>query len=63
MYMFTYMCVYIYIYIYTHTCNNTSWVALAQLASETTGDNSYSQFSNCHVCFCGLDPGNLKFEF
>ena len=22
----------------------------------------YSQFSNVHVCFCGLDPGNLKFE-
>ena len=23
---------------------------------------SYSQFSKFHVCFCGLDPGNLKFE-
>ena len=23
---------------------------------------SYGQFSKCHVCFCGLDPGNLKFE-
>ena len=22
----------------------------------------YSQFSKCHVCFCGLDPGNSKFE-
>ena len=22
----------------------------------------YGQFSKCHVCFCGLDPGNLKFE-
>ena len=20
------------------------------------------QFSEFHVCFCGLDPGNLKFE-
>ena len=20
------------------------------------------QFSKFHVCFCGLDPGNLKFE-
>ena len=22
----------------------------------------YGQFSTFHVCFCGLDPGNLKFE-
>ena len=22
----------------------------------------YGQFSKFHVCFCGLDPGNLKFE-
>ena len=22
----------------------------------------YGQFSKVHVCFCGLDPGNLKFE-
>ena len=24
--------------------------------------NSYGQFSKCYVCFCGLDPGNLKFD-
>ena len=23
---------------------------------------AYGQFSNVHDCFCGLDPGNLKFE-
>ena len=22
----------------------------------------YGQFSKCHVCFCGLDSGNLKCE-
>ena len=22
----------------------------------------YGQFSKFHVCFCGLDPGNLKFD-
>ena len=22
----------------------------------------YGQFSEIHVCFCGLDPGILKFE-
>ena len=24
--------------------------------------NDYGQFSEFHACFCGLDPGNLKFE-
>ena len=23
---------------------------------------TYGEFSKFHVCFCGLDPGNLKFE-
>ena len=23
---------------------------------------TYGQLSKFHVCFCGLDPGNLKFE-
>ena len=27
-----------------------------------TADWPYGQFSRFHVCFCGLDPGNLKFE-
>ena len=22
----------------------------------------YGQFSKSYLCFCGLDPGNLKFE-
>ena len=24
--------------------------------------DAYGQFSTFHACFCGLDPGNLKFE-
>ena len=24
--------------------------------------SAHGQFSKFHVCFCGLDPGNLKFE-
>ena len=24
--------------------------------------SNYGQFSKFYVCFCGLDPGNLKFE-
>ena len=32
-------------------------------ASRANGHCSYyGQFSKFHVCFCGLDPGNLKFE-
>ena len=23
---------------------------------------TYGQFSTFQICFCGLDPGNLKFE-
>ena len=23
---------------------------------------AYGQFSKFQICFCGLDPGNLKFE-
>ena len=23
---------------------------------------AYGQFPKFHVCFCGLDPGNLKFQ-
>ena len=26
------------------------------------GPGDYGQFSKFHVCFCGLDPGNLKCE-
>ena len=28
----------------------------------TTYIRQYGQFSKFHVCFCGLDPGNLKSE-
>ena len=28
----------------------------------TTYGTAYGQFSKCHVCFCGLDSGNLKSE-
>ena len=24
--------------------------------------HTYGQFSKFQICFCGLDPGNLKFE-
>ena len=28
----------------------------------SVSENPYGQFSQFHVCFCGLDLGNLKFE-
>ena len=30
--------------------------------SDSNARFEHGQFSDCHVCFCGLDPGNLKFE-
>ena len=49
--------------------NMTFWkltvmVSLAHLLifSKATDVKRYGQFSKCHVCFCGLDSGNLKFE-
>ena len=45
--MITNIYIYIYIYIYIHT-----------LYTQV----HYGQFSEFQVCFCGLDPGNLKFE-
>ena len=29
---------------------------------EVQWKDTYGQFSEFHVCFCGLDPGNLNFE-
>ena len=55
-YMYVYVCMYvyihtyIYIYIYTHT--------YTYICSRLW----YGQFSKFKICFCGLDPGNLKFE-
>ena len=32
------------------------------LVRGTGGATQCGQFSEFHACFCGLDPGNLKFE-
>ena len=42
---------YIYIYIHTHTY---IYIYIYIYV--------YGHFSEFHVCFCGLDSGNLKFE-
>ena len=41
-----------------HPDNYKTHKAMGGPASE----DLYGQFSKFHVCFCGLDPGNLKFE-
>ena len=43
-----------YMYIHIYICVCPLWGLV--------GAQEYGQFSKCHVCFCGLDPGNLKFE-
>ena len=68
--MYVCMCIYIYIYIYIYTTwgnhlSNTTCLtrAFVEDGEECSKFNSlYGQFSKNHVCFCGLDPGNLKFE-
>ena len=53
----------IYIYIYIGNPTTTR----AESDDDRTIQNqsfapAYGQFSKFQVCFCGLDPGNLKFE-
>ena len=66
------MYIYIYIYIFIHYLRgvmpvsekNESFPPEEELGGKTSfrSVNPYGQFSKCHVCFCDLDPGNLKFE-
>ena len=37
-------------------------MALAPTEGITATMVCYGRFSKIHGCFCGLDPGNLKFE-
>ena len=41
--------------VFIHRCKHSSLQTFI-------GGGVYGQFSKCHVCFCGLDPGNLKVE-
>ena len=50
-----YVCIYIYIYIYIYK-------AREPVSAARCPRPAYGQFSKLHVCFCGLDSGNLKFE-
>ena len=60
--------IYIYIYIYIYINNAAGPRQMGGPSGRilsTQISNSmkpYGQFSQFHVCFCGLDPGNLKFE-
>ena len=60
-YTFICICMYVYIYIYMY-----SWCCACELpglpSAVGASAGRYGQFSKFHVCFCGLDPGNLKFE-
>ena len=49
------MYVYIYIYIYIYIC---FYIPVNHVGEP----RRCGQFSKFHVCFWGLDPGNLKFE-
>ena len=67
--MYSNICVYIYIYIYIYISNYdiiTFGVVQLGLAAgrfdEAAPSARYGQFSEFQTCFCGLDPGYLKFE-
>ena len=69
--MFKCVCMHIYIYIYIHTLlyRLLTYTKFAKsqgiytLLNRKRNPLLYGQFlQNMYVCFCGLDPGNLKFE-
>ena len=77
MYMYMYVCIYIYIYIsiyiyiyiyiqsytYTHSIlRRQAGLQSPKVGGFRSKPRRYGQFSEFHVCCCGLDPGNLKFE-
>ena len=60
-YIYIYIHIYIYIYIYTYSERDTYTHTYLHI-TQREANARYGQFSKFHVCFCGLDPGNLKFE-
>ena len=46
---------------YAHTLH-TLTSSGSTLVAEHRRSPNYGQFSKFQTCFCGLDPGNLKFE-
>ena len=58
-----YLHTYIYIHINLILCRASALpIALARYSLRHGDECPYGQFSIYHVCFCGLDPGNLKLE-
>ena len=64
MYIYIYICICILTYFTTSVfyvyLNDTVHTATTPVLFE--GVDPYGQSSKFHVCFCGLDAGNLKFE-
>ena len=61
--MRVYLSLSLYIYIYIYVVSKAAERAAAEHNSKADGTICvYGHFSKSHVRFCGLDPGNLKFE-
>ena len=59
------MYIYIYTYVRVYIIHKRLVWRRAHLADPEASRAlrvEYGQFSKYHVCFCGLDSGNLKFE-
>ena len=69
-YIYIYICIYIYIYIYICISRSSARGPRAPGAGAAgvgkafckSMKHRYGQFSKFQIIFCGLDPGNLKFE-
>ena len=57
-YIYIYIYTYIYIYNYNYNYNYIRLPSLLGMESQLC----YGHFSEFQMCFCGLDPGNLKSE-
>ena len=53
---------YLYIYIYTYISREREREREIHVQIPHRAGKGNGRFSKFHVCFCGLDPGNLKFE-
>ena len=61
--MYVYIFIYIYIHTYIHAYMHTYVYVYVYVSIALSNYlSSYGQFSEFHICFCGLDSGNLKFE-
>ena len=61
-YIYIYIYIYVYIYIYTYAYTYKAPKLWGPRGPEAERVVDTVSFQNFKLCFCGLGPGNLKFE-